>query len=248
MRTMLIVAVAVPMFSGCGLELLTTTAITSELAAQNANVASRVLDQAKTATSQTNAQHAIDLYRADKGHNPPSLEALVPEYLSEVPRRSDGTPYGYDPAGGRLLDTPQVPATALTDAQKLQTLAEAVQRYGRETGRYPVSLWSLVPNYVPQLPKTANGLDFLYDPRNGGVYLPPGATSPAMPQPPPRTRAMGGGSPMGEAMTGIGISNQLDNMSHAGSSAAQGRAGANLGQIQDQHNARQQRALNDLGL
>lgn len=178
MRTMCIFAVAVLVLPGCGLELLTTTAITSELAAQNANVASRVLDQAKTSTSQTNAQHAIDLYRAEKGHNPPSLEALVPAYLSEVPRRSDGTPYGYDPVGGRLLDTPQALAPGMTDAQKLQTLAEAVQRYGRETGRYPVSLWSLVPNYVPQLPKTAGGQDFLYDPRNGGVYLPPGAVPP----------------------------------------------------------------------
>lgn len=246
MRNVLIAAIVV-VLPGCGLELLTTTAISGELAAQNANVASRVLDRAKTSTTETNAQHAIDLYRAEKGQNPPSLDALVPEYLSEIPVKGDGTPYGYDPASGRLLDMPVAPAVGQTDTEKLQTLAQAVQKYGQATGRYPVSLWSLVPQYVPQLPKTANGRDFLYDPRNGGVYLPPGAA----PQPvAPRARggAMGGAGPMGEAMTGIGISNQLDSMSNAGSSAAQGRASGNLGQIQDQHNNQQQRALNDLGL
>ena len=53
---------------------------------------------------------------------------------------------------------------------------------------------------------------------------------------------------MGEVMTGIAISNQLDSMSNAGSAAAGSRARAGIGSATQQHDQQQQKTLNDLGL
>jgi hypothetical protein len=258
MRKALLSLIGVFALSGCGLELLTTTAIQGELAAQNAGVAARALHHAQDSTNEAKIQQAINLYKADKGQYPPSLEALVPNYLDSVPVQSNGAPYAYDPVGGRLTTAAPVAAApaalAGNDTQKLQEISAAVQRYAQANGRYPASLWSLVPAYLATYPKTAGGKDFLYDPRTGGVFLPPGAGSPSAPpavaqQPAgPRQPGISGGPLLGEAMTGIAISNQLDSMSNAGVSAGQGYAGSNIGRIEADHNARQQKALQDLGM
>lgn len=258
MRTVLIGVVALAL-SGCGLEILTTTAIQGELAAQNANAASRALQYAKDSTSQTNAQHAIDLYKADKGENPPSLEALVPQYLEQVPVKPDGTPYGYDPVAGRLLDSapaaaPVAAAGGGDDWQKLDTVNAAIRSYAQATGQYPASLHALVPAFLPSLPRTSAGLDFVYNPSYGVAYLPAAGAAGSMPQAAAPTAGRRGGSgvagagPLAETMTGISISNQLDSMSNAGASSAQGYAGSSLGRSQDQHNQQQERALQDLGM
>ncbi len=240
--------------AGCGLELLTTTAIQGELAAQSAGTAAQALDYAQSSVTLNNAQRAIDAYRAETGKNPPSLEALVPGYLASVPMRADGSPYGYDPVSGRILDGPvatPAPAAGGGSGATVQEVAAAVQRYGQENGAYPPSLWSLVPNYLSNYPKTASGQDFLYDPRTGQVYAPQAAAqAPAYgtPQAAPRGGVGASGvGPLGEAMTGIGIANQLGSMSNAGSASASGYAAGNLGRTQAQHNANQERALQDLG-
>lgn len=247
--------------NGCILELLTTTAIQGELQAQSASTAAKALEYAKESTGQTNAQRAIDLYKADKGENPPSLEALVPDYIDKVPTHEDGSPYGYDPATGTLLEAPVAVAATPTqtsptssDWQTLTDLNNALHRYAKDTGTYPPTLYSLVPGYLPAVPKTAGGLDFTYDPQYGAAYLPQSsamagsAPAPAAAPAPRRGGAVGGGGPMGEAMTGIGISNQLDSMNNSATSSAGSRAGGTLQRSQDQHNQQQEQALNDLGM
>lgn len=247
--------------NGCILELLTTTAIEGKMQAQSASTAAKALEYAKESTGQTSAQRAIDLYKADKGENPPSLEALVPDYIDKVPAHEDGSPYGYDPATGTLLDAPvavaATPAPAGPTASDWQTLTDlnaAIRRYATDTGTYPATLYSLVPGYLPAVPKAAGGQDFTYDPQYGAAYLPQssamaGSTPPPAATAVPRGRgAVGGGGPMGEAMTGIGISNQLDSMNNSATSSAGSRAGGTLQRSQDEHNQQQEKALNDLGM
>jgi hypothetical protein len=52
---------------------------------------------------------------------------------------------------------------------------------------------------------------------------------------------------MGETMTGIGISNQLDSMSNAGSASAGSYARRGIANAQQQHDQQQERALRDTG-
>ncbi|MDX9975844.1 MAG: hypothetical protein RBU21_22885 [FCB group bacterium] len=256
----LLLSVVLLGLNGCILELLTTTAIQGELQAQSASTAAKALEYAKESTGQTSGQRAIDLYKADKGENPPSLEALVPNYIDKVPTHEDGSPYGYDPATGTLLDAPVSVAVAPTptgptagDWQTLTELNNAIRNYANATGTYPPTLYSLVPGYLPAVPKTAGGQDFTYDPQYGAAYLPQssamgGSTPPPAAAVPRGAGAVGGGGPMGEAMTGIGISNQLDSMNNSATSSAGSRAGGTLQRSQDEHNQQQEKALGDLGL
>jgi hypothetical protein len=142
----------------------------------------------------------------------------------------------------------------------------AITKYGMTTGYYPPSLDALVPAYLPSMPLTANGSRFIYDPQTGKLYDPTGTVAdkaaPAggggsLAQPPPQQAgsqprrapgATGGSSALGETMTGIGISNQLDNMSSAGSSAAGSSMRTNARSIGAGHDAKQQKAMDDLGL
>jgi hypothetical protein len=265
MRTFL-ACFAILTLSGCGLEILSTAAIGSGMEAKSASTAARALDYAKETTGNANAQHAIDLYKADKGSNPPSLEALVPAYLDKVPVHPDGSPYGYDPGTGRLFDKPlpagigptAAPASApgAGDWQGLNEVNGAIQHYAKDTGMYPVTLYSLIPKYLKTLPKTSSGQDFAYDSRTGLASIPggpmPGMGAPAhamaMPPRAPRGGGVGGGGPMGETMTGIAISNQLDSMNNSGTSSAGGHAGSSLQRSQDEHNAQQEQALRDAGM
>ena len=95
----LLVAVAL---SGCGVELLGTTAVRGELEAQNAKSAIKQLDNVKGQAATINIEKAIKAYRADKGVNPPSLEDLVPDYLAKIPTKPDGSSYAYDPDTGKI--------------------------------------------------------------------------------------------------------------------------------------------------
>jgi hypothetical protein len=246
--------------AGCGVELLTTTAIQGELQAEQLKAMDRQLKGAADSTAQINIQRAIDTYRAEKGANPPSLEALVPAYLPQLPVRPDGLAYGYDPVSGQLTGQGVPVPGALggaaggalgatePDRLKIQEIKQAITRYGMATGYYPPTLQALVPAYLPALPKTTSGHDFAYNNQNGEVWHP--AQTQAQPQqvyaPRPQT-GVGGAGPMGEVMTGIGIQNQLNSMSNSGSSAAGSRMREGAGQVQDDYSARQQRALEQLG-
>lgn len=93
---------AVLMLTGCGVGVVATSAVSSELEVENAKSALKQLDNAKGQTGSIAVERAIEAYRADKGVNPPSLEELVPDYLPKVPTKADGSSYDYDPATGEL--------------------------------------------------------------------------------------------------------------------------------------------------
>lgn len=258
--------------SGCLADVLVSTAIQGELQAKQMQTATKALNFAKETKSDIEVNQAIQTFLAEKGRYPNSLEELVPDYLPAVPVKPDGSPYGYDATMGKLTDAPATTTAAytpsLTNEQKMAQITGAINNYAAATRYYPPSLDVLVPTYLSTLPLTAKNARFIYDPTTGKVYDPTGtaadvpvagATGGAFAQAPPqqsggfqqpqRQAGVGGGSPvLGETMTGIGISNQLDNMSTAGSSSAgtsmrQGARG--IGQA---HDAQQQKAMNDLGL
>lgn len=240
MKHLVLVLLVVP-FSGCLLELLTTTAIQGELAAENASTATRALDHAKKATQSTSLQRAINTYHAEKGAYPPSLDALVPRYIDSVPTQPNGQPYPYDPATGQLrAPGGQLNAITSADRKNMQRIQEAINQYGRSTGYYPPSLQALEQyGYLKSVPKTSAGEDFIFYPSTGALRHPAefrASTSPSgSTQPQQRSGGIptGGSGAMAETMTGIGIQRELGNMnnsgvSNAGSAArsgARGRAG-----------------------
>ena len=255
MRTLLLIALTLPL-SGCLMELLTVTAIQGELAAENAQSATRVLSYVKESVANTELQRAIDAYAAEKGYYPPSLGALVPDYLYSVPKTPSGTPYAYDPNTGRLIDPAaapaQVPFTA-ADRRNLQKVKDAVYLYWKSTGFYPRTLDDLDPLYMEAVPKLSSGGVFIYDPRTASVYHPAEFAT----QRAPASRGaqtVGGGmptggvGPMGEVMTGISIQNELNSMNHSGTSNLRNVGRRSVNNIVGQQNQRQMKALRDLDL
>jgi hypothetical protein len=244
--------------TGCLVDMLATTAIEGELHKKSLESSMKALDYAKQTTGQIGAQQAIEAYRAEHGTNPPSLEALVPGYLATMPVQSDGRPWSYDPATGTLSDMPGAnpAATAgLQDRIAMEQIQAAINKYGTATGYYPPSLQTLVPTYLSSVPKASNGQDFIFYPQDGrlinpaetqvatGAFPPPASTS----QRPSRGRGVAGAGPMGEVMTGISMSNELDNMSSAGSNAAGSRARQGARDIGQGQNQRIDNTLKSLG-
>lgn len=261
MRWLALFLVAPLVLCGCGLELLTTTAIQSDLQAQQLTAIKGQVQQAAGTTGRINIEKAIQTYQAEKGQFPPSLDALVPDYLPAVPKQPDGSAYGYDPVTGALSSgpTPSMGAAAgipAEDRQTMETIRAAIDRYGQAAGYYPPTLDALYPVYMAKLPRTTAGQPFLYNNQNGYVGHPSEsrALTPGMAQSPPqagtprRGAGVAGAGPMGEAMTGIAIQNELGQMNQSGVSAAGSRmrqSAGNLGQGQD---ARNNQAMDDLGL
>lgn len=234
-------------FAGCGVELLTTTAIVGELQKEQLEATRGAVQNAGDGMAKINIQRAIDTYRAEKGSNPPSLEALVPDWLPSLPNRPDGSAYAYDPATGKVLDGPASGGVTSADRANMERIREAINAYGMRTGFYPPSIEALVPQYLAELPKTESGHAFLYDMRTGALAHPAAGTQSAAgtaPAPRPGT----GLSPMGEAMTGLSMQQQLGTMSNAGASSAGSRAGQQIGNATAGHNQRQEEALQQLGL
>ncbi|MEK7793514.1 MAG: hypothetical protein AAB353_03245 [Candidatus Hydrogenedentota bacterium] len=231
----IVLATASLAFSGCLAEVLTTTAIQGELAAQNAVAATRALDYAKDSTARVNLRHALNAYQASNGTFPPTLDALAPSWIEAVPTQSDGTPFNYDSIAGTFWGGPGAATSAAAtgptdyDLQKISYLNQVVARYGAATGFYPPSLQALVDTgYMPKVPKTQSGEEFVYYSQNGAIYHPAelnGATATTTSAEtnqqslPNRGPGAGGGAGLlGETTTAIGIQNQLGNM---GSGASQ---------------------------
>lgn len=243
--------------AGCGVELLTTTAIQGELQAQNIKAATSAVGKSANTIGKINIERAIDTFYAEKGRFPGTLNDLVPGYLPTLPTHSGGMPYGYDPIRGRLLDAPVSAPTATAsgstgnDAQKLNQIQAAIHRYGTTTGYYPPSLNALVPDYLAAVPKTDSGQDFLFDATTGALRNPSQGAAQPVHMAQPRGGAPAGGAgvgPMGEMMTGIGIQKQLNSMSNAGSNSAGTYMRGKAGRSTQQHNQQQEKALKDLGL
>ena len=231
------------LFSGCGVELLTTTAVQGELQAQNAKAATQQLAIVKGRVGALNVNQAIQAYRAENGSNPPSLDALVPKYLPSVPAQADGTPYAYDPVTGKL--TSGGGGAPAADQQMIVTIKSAIHRYGPATGFYPPTLDALYPDYLSALPRTSSGAPFVYNNQNGEVRLPGGtaASGPVAPETP-----QGGLSPVGQMLTGGGLQESLGNGSAAGATSARSHARGMAQDISTQTTNRQNQAMDQLGL
>ena len=255
----LCVLLAAVLLAGCGVELLTTTAIQGELQAEQLKAMKGQISHASDTTAKINIQRAIDTYNAEKGQYPASLSELAPAYIPSVPNRPDGQPYGYDPVAGKVLEAAVAAPAGPTasDYQKLEQIRVAIDQYGRSVGYYPPSLQALVPAYLPAVPKTDSGRDFVFDPQTGYLgtpeqlaqHAPPGPGG--QPQRPAAARipaGAGGAGPMGEVMTGIGIQNQLNSMGSSATNTAGSYARQSLGGATGQHNQQQEKAMDQLGL
>lgn len=205
--------------NGCLLELLTTTAIQGELAAENAESAMSVLEHARGLSSEATIQQAVNTYAAEKGHYPASLAVLVPDYLASVPRQPDGSAYLYDPEmgqlGGRASTQRSVSFTA-ADRENLKAISDAIYVYWESTGFYPPDLDALSPLYIKKVPKLSSGGKFIYEIDTGSVYHP----------------------------SQLATLQQRPNKRNSNPATA----GSPVGNIADQHSDRQMKALRELGL
>ena len=217
MRYLMIIALGF-ISSGCLLEVLTTTAIQGELAAQNATAGQQVLNSAKDTKGKTELDSAIQMYTFDKEHYPQTLNDLVPRYLPAVPLRGNGQPFGYDPATGkvslRVETTPYGGASSsmtAADVQNLGLIRDAIYTYWQSTGYTPESLDRLVPLYMDSLPSMSSGGAFIYDKTTGEVTHPAEFSTPT-------AATSGGGAPRQQAQ-GIGEAHsqsQLEALSELG--------------------------------
>ena len=224
-RTLAILALPL-LAAGCGLELLGTASIQSGLQAENASQLRGTLDYVQQSNDRLGFDQAVNAYRAEHGAYPPSIDAMIRDgYLASAPTQPDGSPYGYDPATGSLVETapataaPQAqagPAITAQDQEALNKLKVGVLDYWTSKRAYPPSLYALVPEFIDQVPATSSGQAFVYDAQAGRVYHPAELkaqtnASPAPQQQPARRRERGGAGagPMGEMMTGIGIQEEL---------------------------------------
>lgn len=244
------------LLAGCGVELVTSTAIVGELHKENAQAMNRQLGAADQSMAKTRLQKAINAYHAEKGYYPKVLQDLVPDYLNFIPVQPDGTLFNYDPNTGKLLEGPGAlpPSSQIVtsgESYKMQKIREAINAYGYDTGYYPASLAELVPQYISHVPLTDSGQQFIYDPSDGYLAHPNaahrGAQSPD-PQGTPRTSGtnLGGAGPLGEVTTGISISNQLGNMNQSGAAGVRSTAGSQLGSRTQNYQNAQDRALREL--
>lgn len=149
MKRFAVLLLLIPL-SGCLAEVLTTTAIQGELAAENASAASRALDKAKQTAAQTSANNAalfpnnsitpadqqakeqirqaINNYGQAVGYYPPSLQALVQYgYLQSVPKTSSGKDFVFHPENGALYHPAEL-------AQQQAQQDPAQQRSGASAG------------------------------------------------------------------------------------------------------------------
>lgn len=253
-----IVLVFVALLAGCGVELLTTTAIQGELQAEQMKAMKRQVQNAADTSGRINLERAISTYQAEKGAWPASLDVLVPDYLQSVPVKADGASYNYDPRTGKLLDgsadaLAEAPAAASgpteQDAQVLEKIQAGIDKYAQDTGYYPATIDQLYPYYVEVLPRTSAGEHFVYDNQTGYVDFPQPVRAAAPRQSAPQRGAgIGAGGPMGEVMTGIGMQQELNSMNQSGTSAAGSYMREKARGANATYNDQQNQVMDKLGL
>lgn len=242
-RFLIIPALLLP---GCLAEVLTTTAIQADLQAKQATAAQQTLNNVKNDTGQVNLQRAVDLYQAEKGTYPPSLDVLVPNFIDAIPPKADGSAFGYDPATGKVLE---VADPAQADYALMTQIRTAINAYGTASGFYPPDLDTLAQaGYLPVPPRTSGGLPFIYNNQNGQVSHPlEGSVTAAAPRAGGGAPTVGGGGLMGETMTGIAMQEQLNSNSNAGAAAASTRGRTGARSAAAEQTQRQEQALDELG-
>lgn len=207
--------------TGCGLDILTTTAITGELQKREAERATGTLERAEQQTERWEVQQAVRAYRAEHGRNPDSLEELVPEYLAEVPTNAQGEPMAYNPATGQVFDREG-------EGQRLARLRQAIQEYAQERRHYPPNLRALTPQYLSEIPRTEGGESFAYNPQTGAVV-----------HPRQLRQQQGNQRPGGRQQPTYNQPGAGGNVGVYGRESIRG--------IEREHNQRQQQALDELG-
>jgi len=246
MRIMLAALLALGL-SGCLADVLVTTAVQGELQAQQASHAQQTLNKVTNDTGMMNLQRAVNAYQAERGHYPASLDLLG---FGTLPKRADGGNFGYNPVTGQVLPDDSGPAPR--DYLLMEDIASAIVAYGTASGFYPPTLDTLAETgYLAGYPRTEAGLEFQYNNQNGVFSHPLDghvATARTAPQPARGGSPAVGGGPMGEAMTGIAIQEQLNSSSNAGASQARGAGAAGINRATSTQDRRQQEALQDLGL
>ena len=172
---LILISLTASILSGCFVEVLTTTAIQGELAAENAKAAQRQLGYARDSLGETQISSAIRMYQSEFGIYPPSLDSLVPAHLPILPLNAEGAPYYYNSRTGAFSPhpPPEAPRVTATDEQAMQTVRQAINLYARNNRRYPDSLEALVTHtYLRALPTTESGKAFVYNPRTGQLRYP----------------------------------------------------------------------------
>ena len=251
---------------GCMLELVGSTAIQSGLAAEGASVNQKALGKAQGFSDEKELNSAIQAHFAEYGYFPGTLQALVPQFIAEIPATSGGYVWHYDPASGSAyLGSPvqqqqqvaQIPPPSDADYAAMQTIHNAVAAYGQNTGYYPNTLNDLAPTYMASVPKTTSGKNFKYDAATGSVYHPydvqqarqaDRAQQQQVQTQQRRGMPAGAGGPLGETLTGINIQQQM-NGTRQGGTASAGTAGRqNARNVGAQQNQKHERAMRELGL
>jgi len=231
-------------FSGCGVELLTTTAIQGELQAQQLKSMQRQVQGISNQTGKINLERAIQTFQAENGRYPTSLNELVPQYLPSLPQPSGDKAYSFDPATGQIITVPAgIPAE---DIRKMEQIKFAVVQFAQTTGYYPANLDGLYPSYLTFVPRTSNGESFIYNPQTGGVLHPlQSAGTNTYSNPGNSTSSVA--SPMSSVTGGMGIQQQLNSMPNS-SGAVGSHSRQNLQGIQNDYSNKQNKIMDDLGL
>ncbi len=209
--------------AGCG---LSETVVVTGITATNAKNQVQALDNIKFKPNEQIAKNkvteAIASYQANTGFLPTSLQALIDEgYLPALPQLPEGLEFHYNHVTGEVSTGPprqqSEPQVPTGPGVTGYMTRPGPGNYGRNQYGRQRSVAPTAPNY--------------------------GA------RPAPRGRRGGGSGmgPMGSAMTGIGIQNQLNSMSNAGSSSAGSYARHGINQRVNNYNDRETRTLNELG-
>lgn len=246
---------AVVLLPGCMVELLTTTAIQGELQAQSAAAATQQLANARRQADEMKLRQGIDVYRAENGVNPPSLQAMVPDYLDAVPVDPAGRPlYAYDPASGWFgpAGSGGAPSGAVSgrmtaqDDANLDQLYAALDDYYAMYGEYPAKLGQLAPRFIDAVPGQAvGGQPYIYRADTGEVYHPSELQAAARPQAGTRSSMpISGASPVAEQVQAIGIMNDLN----AQTNPTAGRARQQVQDLATSQNEQYESLMNDLDL
>ncbi len=239
--------VVFPLFfilSGCGVELLTTTAIQGELQAKQLKSMQRQVQSISNQTGKINLERAIQTFQAENGRYPTSLAELVPQFLPSLPQPSDDKAYSFDPATGQIITVPAVIPT--DDIRKMEQIKFAVVQFARTTGYYPANLDSLYPSYLTFVPRTSSGESFIYNPQTGAVLHPLQSAGTNV-YTNPGNSSQSGASPMSPMTGGIGIQQQLNGMPNS-SGTVGSHSRQNLQDTQNDYSNRQNKIMDDLGL
>ena len=155
---------------GCLIDMLMTTAITADMAAQQASSASGTMNQTQIDIAMIELQDALEYYYIEKESYPRDLSALVPTYIAAIPLRPDGEAFGYNPIEGTIYENNKGPSTE--DYFVMEDIKIAINNFGNSTGFYPPALDDLYPNFMPMLPRTSAGATFGYNNQDGTLTHP----------------------------------------------------------------------------